>query len=141
MIIGFTGTRNGLSVHQRRALMSELTRHRPTVFVHGDCIGADADAHGLVIDHELPIKIVIRPCDFPGMRAHCKGATITHRATDPLARNRHIVLGCDLLIACPPADEWRGLKRGGTVYTIRYALKEIVPVVVLLPSGDREAIG
>ena len=41
MKIGFTGTRDGMSIRQLVVLRTQFAKHA-TEFHHGDCIGADA---------------------------------------------------------------------------------------------------
>ena len=52
MIIGFTGTRSGMSAVQTTKFWFELGKimgtkglKEPFVFIHGGCIGADIDFH------------------------------------------------------------------------------------------------
>ena len=131
MIIGFTGTRQGMTQAQHQIFCELLVKHDPAIFIHGDCIGADAEAHESA--KRLGIEIYIRPCDFPNMRAHCEGAYHTYPITKALKRNREIVEGCDLLIATPPTAEEQ--PRGGTWFTIRYARKITRRVIVIAPDG------
>lgn len=141
MIVGFTGTRNGMSLSQKLAfaeLCTDPCTYPFSLFVHGDCKGADADAHMIAYEYEKPIEI--RPCDFPNSRAFCPNARTVHPVATAFARNRAIVDVCDLLIACPPIHDWQSLKRGGTVYTIRYAVKVERKVLVLLPLGGIETL-
>lgn len=60
MKIGFTGTQQGMSWEQRQALTKQLLVLQPTEFHHGDCIGADAEAHEAAIRAGVP-KIVVHP--------------------------------------------------------------------------------
>lgn len=137
VIVGFTGSRRGMTDAQRVAFRAVLQALGPSLFVHGDCVGADADAHAIARDEGVVVHI--RPCDFSNMRAHCLGAARTHPTTTAFARNRAIVDGCDVLIATPPtADEQ---PRGGTWYTIRYARKRLRRAVILAPDGARQDTG
>jgi hypothetical protein len=69
------------------------------------------------------------------MRAQCSGAIITHPIASPWPRNRAIVDGCRTLIACPWSWPWGDLKKGGTVYTIRYAVRTRRRTLVIAPDG------
>ena len=44
--IGFTGTRQGMTAEQKSALRNLLDGGAGD-FHHGDCIGADSEAHGI----------------------------------------------------------------------------------------------
>ena len=133
MIVGFTGTRKGMTPQQAETVESLLIGLGASRFVHGDCIGADADAHAIA--RKLYVGVEIRPCAFLDLRAQCKGAIVTHPIDTPFRRNRAIVDGCDLLIACPWTAAWSDLKKGGTVYTIRYAVRTRRRTLVITPDG------
>ena len=47
MIVGFTGTRNGMTGQQNEAIRKWIAKNKPSEFHHGDCVGADAEAHDL----------------------------------------------------------------------------------------------
>lgn len=99
-------------------------------FHHGDCVGADAEAHDLAI--ALAATIVIHPPTNSLSRAHCKGDD--SRAPKPyLDRNRDIVDETDVLVAAP-ADMTEQPK-GGTWYTIRYARKQGRVINIVWPDG------
>jgi hypothetical protein len=132
MRIGFTGTRQGMTSAQKLAFLQILAMMKATVLVHGDCVGADADAHRTA--HAVGMEVEIRPCNFLNMRAHCEGATKTYPVTTALARNRDIVDRCDAVIATPATAEEQS--RGGTWYTIRYALKIKRPLFIIDPDGQ-----
>lgn len=51
MIVGFTGTREGMSPEQKRVtreIISQLITTSVHTAVHGDCIGADTDFHHII---------------------------------------------------------------------------------------------
>ena len=52
MKVSFTGTRQGMSAWQKQQLARflEECRNQVTIFAHGACSGADAEAHDLVRD-------------------------------------------------------------------------------------------
>lgn len=128
MKLGFTGTRKGMSEWQIRRLREFLRFHRPASFHHGDCQGADAQAHKIVREMLPSCLIVVRPCDIAKLRANCRGEVVAVPC-DPLERNRLIVGETDELIAAPFEDQEQ--QRGGTWYTIRLARREGRPVEVL----------
>jgi len=156
MIIGFTGTQAGLTDRQRKWLTdflmdgvyptpfqnnlhlnienvvfdtSKPASNQITAFHHGDCIGADAEAHKIAIKAKIPVYI--HPPINPAKRAFCKEYTQRYMHYDYLVRNKHIVDSCEILVACPksPQEELRS----GTWSTIRYARKTHKPVLIVSP--------
>ena|SRR5215217_5693782 len=131
--IGFTGTREGLTEAQYLTLRSEITRRSlspAAIFRHGDCIGADSDAHD-----------VVRTCSHARIIGHppTKSTLRAWRKCDHLMperpyldRNRDIVNMSDELIACPDGPE---RQRSGTWSTVRYALKGHRQVTIIMPDG------
>ena len=112
MKVGFTGTRNGMSVSQRRQLQAVCYALRTMrEFHHGDAIGADKQAAAFVATAR-GVEVVPHPA-----------------GDDPLARNRRIVEACDILIAAPETD--REVVRSGTWATVRYARAAEKPVIHL----------
>jgi len=129
MKIGFTGTQEGMTLHQKRAVAEILSIKKPSVGIHGDCIGADKDFHDLCV--AFNIKTEIHPPESSGKRAFCKGDDVK----DPfpyLVRNHNIVDSADYMIATPKTD-YEEL-RSGTWATIRYARKKNKRIIVLRPE-------
>lgn len=130
MILGFTGTREGMSDRQKALFIDRLSSLCPGEFHHGDDDGADREAHELVRLCVPRCIIVLHPPNNPFRRAFCKA----DREMQPkpyLARNKAIVFCCDELIAAPltPTEELRS----GTWATIRYARKAGKQVHLLIP--------
>lgn len=147
MIVGFTGTRNGMTEAQRAAVRAELSKWRTAAGdlmaiagdpdglsgLHGDCVGADADFDALCREHQIPTSC--RPCTFESMRA-MTGAREIAEPVRPMERNRAIVADADIMIACPPNDT--PIKKGsGTWATIRFAERADVPTIIVFPDGRR----
>lgn len=141
MIMGFTGTRNGMTDAQKQAFLSLLHELKPTTLMHGACRGADEDACEIARNHVEVLDA------HPGVSAH--GGTnrdrseramdlsdVTDEPKTHFARNRVIVEGCDLLVACPPAKPLPST--GGTSYTVGYAEKVGRHTVILYPDGEVE---
>ena len=98
MRIGFTGTRQGMTREQERTLRDLLASHRGAVLHHGDCVGADEQAHDIAVS--LGCGIVIHPPLLEAQRAFKPAPQI--RAPKPyLVRNKDIVRETDLLVAAP----------------------------------------
>lgn len=141
MIVGFTGTREGMTEAQKRRVTDLVREHlwghddEITEAHHGDCVGADAEFHAIVRQESPDTWIEVQPPDDPSKRAFCKG----DRALSPrpyLVRNAIIVGSCDILIAAP--KEQTEQHRGGTWSTVRKAVKSGKPVTIVYPDGRTE---
>jgi len=137
MNVGFTGTQSGMVLPQHERLMHILEDlDSPGMgiaeFHHGDCIGADAEAHDIAL--HLGIAIILHPPDNEDKRAFCKDSSGDRLPKPYLVRNREIVDACDIILACPkgPVEELRS----GTWFTIRYAKSLKKPVWVIRPDSD-----
>ena len=130
MIVGFTGTSKGLTSYQISSLVTEAARSLDAIvqFHHGDCVGADAQAHHIIVgldsvDWCAPgIQIVIHPPVNPKSRAFCQlrhSMDVLLPEKPYLIRNTDIALACDVLWACP--KEMHEVLRSGTWSTIRQA--------------------
>jgi hypothetical protein len=120
MKIGFTGTQIGMSQHQKEQFVLKLLELDPIEFHHGDCIGADAEAHDIVREFLPNVIIHIHPPIISSKRAH-KSGDIIHNEAGYLERNHYIVDDTDCLIGTPKTDTEE--LRSGTWATIRYARK------------------
>jgi len=120
--IGFTGTREGMTTLQHMRVYESLKRkvqQNPTttlVFHHGDCIGADEEAHEIATG--LGYLTVAHPPLNPYLRAFCAADTILE-PKEYLVRNRDIVNDSHLVIGTPSTMEY--VARSGTWSTIAYA--------------------
>ena len=114
-VIGFTGTRKGMTARQKEELRNLLLPSDQ--FHHGDCLGADTEAHAIAREIGCS-SIVIHPSDLVDQRAFCNG-DIVRRVKAPLTRNRIIVYNATFLIAAPATSH--EVLRSGTWATIRYA--------------------
>ena len=132
MLIGFTGSREGMTDLQKQKFETFLKDNLSSIkgFIHGDCAGADTQAH--VIAKELGIFIKIFPPDNATLRAFNK-AEFMAPESPYLTRNRHIVNNCTMLVAIP--KEKTEAIRSGTWSTVRYAVKEDRPVLIIFPDG------
>lgn len=136
MIIGFTGTQHGMTQPQQAGvhgiLISYMAMFRGTLFCHGDCLGADAQAHHIAMN--LGWAVIIFPPKNESKRAFCEGAVKVHEPDEYLARNRAIVNSCDVLIATPGEREEQ--LRSGTWSTVRYAASHKRNSLIVYPEGD-----
>lgn len=131
MIVGFTGTRNGMTDNQLEALRLLLSTSGVEEVHHGDCVGSDAQFHRIAT--ELGISVVIHPPTNSKLRAFCE-STRYEPPKEYLARNRDIVSASDLLVAAPKeADEPEPGRGQGTWSTVRYARRFDRTLRVLWP--------
>ena len=134
MTVAFTGTRRGLTRRQRdslQVLLELLLDEGHTLFVHGDCIGADTEAHRLA--NSLGFRIHIRP-STAATRAFNSGKVLLP-AKSPLERNIDIVEEGDILVACPRHD--KEITRSGTWHAVRSARKCQKRIIIVWPDGSR----
>lgn len=129
--LGFTGTRNELSLaqHKKLVLVLELCwQQEYRILHHGDCVGADASAHKLA--WAMGYEIIIHPPTDGRLRAYClKGKVLEPKPY--LDRNKDIVDQSSLLIACP--QQRQEITRSGTWSTVRYARKRRKEVQIVWP--------
>lgn len=133
MKIGFTGTQIGMDQFQRTQLYHHLIDLGATEFHHGDCIGADKEAHDVAL--AAGVEIIVHPPENDKKRAFCEGYKRRANPLPYLERNRRIVESCDVLIAAPKSNQEE--LRSGTWSTYRYA-KRIGKAVILLGRNADE---
>jgi hypothetical protein len=133
MKVGFTGTQQGMTQAQLEKLHYLLSALEIEELHHGDCIGADIEAH--VIGRVVNLKIVVHPPANSGKRAWASHADEYRRVLPYLARNEIIVEETDCLFATPSGEE---KLRSGTWATIRYARKRQKVVTIIWPNGRVE---
>lgn len=136
MHIGFTGPRKGMTTAQQEAF-GALLAGLPAGgwFHHGDCVGADAQAHAQAL--EAGFRVHIHPPDRDDFRAFCTQATTTSDPRPFLKRNQDIVKACDLLVATPPGFEEQ--LRSGIWSTVRRARRQNNPHLIIWPDGSLSA--
>lgn len=136
--VGFTGTQLGMTDAQKARvdqLFAEF-EYGAVEFHHGDCVGADEEAHDLAENHSFDLEI--HPPDDDSKRAFCH-APVIHEPKPYLVRNRDIVDSTEVLLACPNGEE---RLRSGTWATVRYARTKIYDglspqfIYVITPSGE-----
>ena len=138
MRIGFTGTRQGMTGEQARALRDLLTAHPGAVLHHGDCVGADEQAHHIAVS--LGCSVVIHPPLVDKQRAF-KSALRIRTPKPYLVRNKDIVRETELLVATPA--EASEQHRSGTWSTVRFARRQGRAICIIQPDGTviREVAG
>lgn len=142
MHVGFTGTQHGCTEEQRRKLahiFSELALagHLNTTLHHGDCIGADKEAH--TVAYYLGWKIEVHPPLKDDKRAHVEKtrlwspSMVMHEPVEYMERNEDIVATCEVIVACPKTHAI--VQRSGTWATVRRARAAKKRVVIVYPDG------
>jgi hypothetical protein len=99
---------------------------------HGDCVGADAQAH--YIARELGLLLIGHPPINPRGRAFCVGFRYCNPEKPYLERNRDIVGDTHILVAAPETEH--EVVRSGTWYTVRWARKLDRSIYVVMPDGE-----
>jgi hypothetical protein len=96
-----------------------------SVLKHGDCIGVDCDAHGIVRSRCPGVTIHIHPPTIDTARAFCEAI---------LGPTQVRTAASDVVVAFPKGE--REERRGsGTWAVIRHARKTDRALIVVLPSG------
>lgn len=136
MILGFTGTQQGMTLKQKERLSNIFRNGKFTGFRHGGCIGADEQAHYLAIAHEVPVWV------HPGVdrkgnvsrRGKFEDAICVNVEKFYLDRNKDIVNESDIMVATPHGFEEE--LRSGTWATIRYARSVDRRGIIIWPDGE-----
>ena len=116
--LGFTGSRHGMSQHQQEQFALAISSLELLEFHHGDCEGADAQAHDIIRLFSPDTRIIVHPPLSDYLRAYKSG----DQSLEPLPyleRDRMIVDSTDMLFATPQTDSYQ--PKSGTWFTIRYA--------------------
>lgn len=139
VMLGFTGTQEGMTLQQRETVQRLVEELNPSIVRHGACKGADAEFSEIAAHAGVPVIVA-----HPGHDQHGRSP---HRAksfhyTDLLdaerymKRNRAIIAKSNLIIACPNAQPF--FKKGGTFLTTQAALAAKKAVTVVWPDGSYE---
>lgn len=135
MRIGFTGTREGMTIAQKEVVHDLILIKHIEWGHHGDCVGADADFHNILRSVQAQVKG--HPPKDPKLRAFCEFDVIAPEKSY-YARNRDIVNETDLLIATP--KETSEQPKGGTWYTVGYASMKKAPTIIVWPNGSLKVL-
>lgn len=137
-IVGFTGTRNGLTEQQQKIVRGLFEFVEISELHHGACFGADAEAVeiiGRMREGGWVCRIVAHPGDRGALSSQPSLAASDEvlPCRPMLERNRHIVDASGSMIACPA--EMQEEQRSGTWATIRYARKRKKDIAIVWPDG------
>lgn len=136
MRIGFTGTRDGMTEHQKWTVGVFLQHHKPEWVHHGSCVGADYDFHKIARARHIKIK------GHPPINTSLIALLDFDDENEPksyLVRNADIVNETDHLIACPKESSIQF--KGGTWGTYHYAKRRDLPIMIIWPNGICESYG
>ena len=134
MIVGFTGTRKGMTNSQKLVVRTFFSDNDVEEGDHGDCIGGDEDFHEICQHYGVPV--VLHPPDDPRLRAYCQGAVRVEPERPYLVRNRIIVDKSGILLAAPKEmDEPPPARGQGTWSTVRYARRSGAAFRIVWPEG------
>jgi hypothetical protein len=145
MIIGFTGTREGLTNQQLGWLVTLLEEQAAaarngvvTQIHHGACEGADLAVHKACLDMEIPVH-VWPPTNPKHTAPQClqpHPLVTVHHFMPYLVRDREIVRTTAGLIVLPKHDAKPDrMAWGGTWYTEDFAERMNKPVIICYPKG------
>ncbi len=134
MKAGFTGTQAGMTDKQKSGIELLLIEKGVKELHHGDCIGADSEAHEIAT--RLEIRVVIHPPSNLSKRAYCEGDE-EKNPLPYLERNKNIVKNTNFMVATPNTN--REILRSGTWATIRFAKnKTSKRIYIVWPDGTIE---
>ena len=137
LTVGFTGTKEGMTDEQFATCLSLILSLRPTLAIHGDCIGSDTDFHKLA--ETTNVRTDIYPPKIKKQRAFNVPTGKLHPTADYLERDKKIASECNCLLATP--KNFVEELRSGTWATIRYAKKQNKTIYIIYPDGNYERIG
>jgi hypothetical protein len=117
-----------MSQHQKEQFVLKMLELNPAEFHHGDCIGADAEAHDIVREFFPNVRIIAHPPIIKSKRAF-KKADESKEPKEYLIRNHEIVDAVEYMFGAPKTDMEE--LRSGTWATIRYSRKMNKPITIL----------
>jgi len=126
-----------MSNEQKHVVLSIFSDIVSVEFHHGDCIGADTDAHNIYKEVSSG-KIIIHPPINEIKRSFCEDGVVLE-SKEYLARNHDIVDASNIMIACPSSKIEQ--VRSGTWATIGYSKKKNKKIYIIFPDGSMERNG
>ena len=143
--IGFSGTRYGMTLLQRRAVYRVFRWYRDNrsaiTVHHGSCVGADAEAHDIA--RMLGLAVALHPgysdaermASFAAECAMLPGERVW-REQHYLKRNQVIAACVGVLVAAPHGER----SSRGTNHAISCAVKLERPVVIVSTDGRLQRV-
>jgi len=133
-IVGFTGTRKGMTKEQKDSVTLLLLQVNASEVHHGGCYGADIDFDDICYYLKLGVARVVHPSDLNGTHGRWHETSRVREEFPPLERNYHIVEESDTLIAAPSSRV--EAVRSGTWHAVRYARRRKKLLYIVYPDGD-----
>ena len=149
MRLGFFGTQDGMTDEQKDTFLKLAKKVKAKYgfveFHHGDCIGADDDAHTLINENKLTDAIHIHPPRNEEIRAFLKDKPDNSRSIKIklyderpyIERNHDIVDVCEIMVAAP--KEFKEQSESDTWATIRYSKMKKRRTITIYPDGKSTA--
>ena len=137
LIIGVTGTRDGMSKLQKESFESCIgailfqQEWSERILHQGQCIGVDVEFARL-LKNRYGFKVISHPPIKKDLIGICENDEVCP-AKSYFARNRDIVNCSELMFVFP--KEERRQSHGGTWYTFDFAIKNMKPTILIRPSG------
>ena len=131
-IVGFTGTREGMTDAQAQRVRDLLVLCGGGEVHHGKCVGSDEQFNEIVGQLGGYVRHG-HPCDNPKWRSRCR-VEVDHPEKPPLERNVDVAVVCRVLIATPK-EEREQVRGSGTWHTVRQVRALRKPVFVVFPDG------
>lgn len=120
IVVGYTGTRYGMSEAQQSSVWHWLRLNMPSRAHHGCCVGGDAQFHHMCRKLGIPIE------GWPPEKKEWQdlGLQGFDKMNDPqpyLDRNWDIVIAADHMLCCPHTEQ-EVMRGSGTWSTIRKSI-------------------
>jgi hypothetical protein len=135
-ILGFTGTRKGMTPEQERTVRDLIQGLSLQSAHHGACHGADRQFHRLVLERAMHVGLWPSNDEqlaWARQAAGISNKVYVHQTFPPLTRNRMVVERVVQMCATP--STMREKQRSGTWATIRYSRNIGRPVAICWPDG------
>jgi len=146
IIIGFSGTRQGLTDIQLKkveAVLNKLKNKYTDIEIHhGDCVGSDQQIHEMVVAKNLVQSIIIHPPKNAALRAFCENCfneliiIKQELEKDYLERNKDIIAIGELMIITPKEND--EIVKSGTWMSYRTSKKFNKKILLIKPNGQQE---
>ena len=136
MVIGFSGSKEGLDPYQLVLLKNYLTNiNNITKALHGGCVGADEQFHDICLELGIPLEVHFGYSSKNKIKNHKYRANLngpfTHKPFETFfARNRTIADRSDIVFTGPNSVL---NKRGGTWHTWKYSNNTLKQPTIMLP--------